>query len=78
MNGEIGTALLPDEQKQSNLYKDVFLYRYEQMRLQFEAYKRNIDELEGGEGAAKTMEEYFNQMMEKYQENLLLMVSNQK
>jgi hypothetical protein len=34
-DGEIGASLLPEEQKQTNLYKQLFIFRYEQMRLQF-------------------------------------------
>ena len=74
-----------DELKQANaginLNYEPYVYRYERMRMQFMANQRL------SEGAAKTndgleefktMEEYMETLFQKYQDNIVLLVSNQR
>jgi hypothetical protein len=50
-----------------------YVFRYEQMRMQFEAYKKHNTELE----EIKSMEDCMDTLFQKYQDNLVLLVSNQ-
>lgn len=54
MNGEIGTSLLPNEQKRASIYNDIFYFKYEQMIKLFLLNKKNFKDFEN----FKSLEEF--------------------
>jgi hypothetical protein len=61
MKGEIGTSLLPEEQKNFNAHQGIFYFNYEKMRAKFLKNKANNDEF----NRYQSMEDFLAQYVPK-------------